>query len=491
MNQVKYGLIALITIFSSVLLLERSPSYAQSTIDFLVQEVCADNSTNVAVYADPYSCPAGTTARKLALGEPLPYHKIDASSAQPQISDSFPTADRNGITTEIQTYYYPGGGNGQPLDSDWTSGNVYLAPYGGYNIIGTDGSNIFFRGTWDGGSGWAPWWTSSCAAAGWVLFPKTTISGFGYGTASSGTEDAPNCTGGTNTSNVEFNVGTITFDNGHAIQAVYDFHWSDNNFNASTTAEANYFTQIYGVTRWEAWSQTPGVSDAMANCPHAASYTATLHGSTYYMKNCRDWAQIAAQPATPWNPAGTADYDSTVLTWPIDPLYNSTNILLNTHFQPTPVGMNPSSCDISNWNRSYTSPVLNWGWDTSAVAPMHGTTANPNYNCALQFSVPSAPNGDVVYQQQSIGAAAGTFTYGTTLWSPGTTGQVYVAIIGRDGSGNVTDNTGFYANTGNQPRTFGGSFSINSSTRTIFLAMYPQTAGVGFDFSGAWIAKAP
>jgi hypothetical protein len=114
------------------------------------------------------------------------------------------------------------------------------------------------------------------------------------------------------------------------------------------------------------------------------------------------------------------------------------------------------------------------------------------YDCALQFSVPGTPNGNVVYQQRSISAGqSGIYNYGVTLWSPDNTGSVYVQVIGRDSSGNLTDNSGFWASVIGNTRTFGGSFSINSRTTTLFFALYPGNANVGFDFSGAWIAKAP
>lgn len=67
--------------------LQAKPAFADTIQDYLIQQVCVDaNDTPTA--ADPITCPG--TARKLRIGEHLPYHKWDmpTQSSLAQISDS-------------------------------------------------------------------------------------------------------------------------------------------------------------------------------------------------------------------------------------------------------------------------------------------------------------------------------------------------------------------------------------------------------------------
>lgn len=128
---------------ASVLWADAQPAQAQVPTDYLVQMVCVDGS-NTPIFADPVSCPS--SRRKLQVGEPLPYHKIDTGDYQ--ISDSFPITDVNGVTEAVQTYFFTQDFYIDPLFSN----RVRYTMNGGYNIIGSDNNHVYFRGTGDSGT---------------------------------------------------------------------------------------------------------------------------------------------------------------------------------------------------------------------------------------------------------------------------------------------------------------------------------------------------
>lgn len=472
----------LVISISMAILINSSPARSASTVDYLIQMVCV-NSSNQPIYGDPYTC---TNKRKLAIGESLPYHKIDYQ--QLQISDSFPINDLNNRTKGVQTYFFI-----SELNTDSLFPNqVHLNPMpnngtsGGYNIIGASSNYTFFSGTSDYGGYWQPWWTANCQTGGWLMLPVATMP-ISYGGTNSPTINYPNCSGSTSTSSstLEWNSETpYTYATGKSIPTAYGFHYGP----GYDSLEVNYFTEIYGVTRWEAWASSSSASgpspDAQAACPNS-SYTAFLHNKTMYMIACRDWTTII-QPAAPWNPIGTSASDPLVQTWAVDPLYTSTNILKNTHIGGT--SRNPADCALSPWQRLYTSPsVLNWAF-VNAGQPFTGPTL---FTCILAFSIPQSPNGEAVYQEQNISATSGIYSYGTTLWTAGGTGTVDVGVIQRDSAGNAVASNYFTANVTTLPHTFASTMQMNPSTRKVIFTMYPKSVNIDFRFTGAFVARKP
>jgi hypothetical protein len=375
-----------------------TPALAVNTTDYLIQMVCANNSTNVAQNGDPVSCPSGTTARKLMVGEALPYHKVDLGGYQ--YSDSFPINDANGVSLGVQTYVF--------TDEIPTFGDKFNAAHGGYNIIGADSNYVFFRGTFDPSGGWQPWWTSSCAAKGWLLFPNTTAP-LSYGGTASPTTNQPDCvTSTTNTvaATVEWDSDSVTYAAGQTLDSLIVFAYAP----SYGAIEVNYFTKEYGVTRWEAWKLGTGTTPAgtQAQCPNW-TYSISLHGNNYYMYDCRDWSTLV-QLGSPWQPTAV---NSTTheATWPVDPLYTSVNLLKNTHIGGAYAANGGTSCATTSWNRTSTTN-LSWAWDTTSGTPFY----TPAGNCLLGFS--SSTAGQSIYQTVSAGSGSSSFSYGTMLWSP-------------------------------------------------------------------------
>lgn len=477
-----------IAIFGILLTFLVTPSsYAQVPTDYLVQKICLNASGGV-TSNDPVGCAHAT--RKLQIGEALPYHKTDFLGLQ--ISDSYPIADRNGISKAVQTYFFTANLNTDPRFPNMP----HFYPYaGGYNIVGADASYIYFRGTFDQSGGWQPWWTSNCQAKGWLQFPNSS-GALSYGSAASPTQYYPSCPGAINTaaSTVEWNRYNFTYATGKTLDSLAGYHFAP----GYGALEINYYTQQYGVTRWEAWipgtNQTPqGIKN---QCPNVA-YNAVFHGTQFYMADCRDWSKISPL-TTFWDPDGASPSDPYNLIWQVDPLYNSQNLLKNTWIGGPYTNYGSPQCSTVNWNRINTPAVVNWVWDpTPPSTPSTSAPFTTHGNCALRFSTPAAFGGQAIYQQVNIAAGGnGTHTFGAMLWAPyWHTGQtkplITLAVIQRDSSGGLLDSVQFNAHQTNLPAYFAATFQMNPATTSLTFTIYPKTPNTEFEITGAWAAKMP
>src|SRR6516225_12082071 len=99
-------------------------------MNWLVKSVCVNASGNL-LTADPYGgCPAGSTIRKLKVGEPLPYHNLHNIN-QLQQHDTIPMPDPStGGTMVVMPFDFP--------------------PFNIYNLYeGSDGYDIYrVQGNW-------------------------------------------------------------------------------------------------------------------------------------------------------------------------------------------------------------------------------------------------------------------------------------------------------------------------------------------------------
>ena len=473
---------ALTLIAASAIVLPSAAS-AQNPEDFLVQMVCV-NSSNVPIFGDPVSCP--TSRRKLQIGEPLPYHKMDMGSdgIYYQISDSFPISSTDGVSRAVQTYFFQHTLGRDPLFPDMV---FQYQPEGGYNILGADSDWVFYRGTSDPSRYWSPWWNASCQSKGWRVFPNNS-SAFSYGNNTHGLATAPNCSGSIATgnahlawtlySNATFIVDPSDPSKNKTLDTLAGYHFALDSSGNPSDLEISFFTKEYGATRWEAWSQI-GPADPVltTRCP-GWPYTASFFGSTYYMKDCRNWVTLIQPAGGTWDPDGRAAMDSNVLTWVVDPLYTGTNYLVNTH-------MGGSPCSDASWNTINTPAPFTLGW-------LSGTPWSTAPNCVRTFKVSTTP-ANAYYQKVSALPASGTpYRFGLTLWGPNLgsgTSSVNVMIIQRDSDGVVVGQNTLKANVASVPRAFESTFEREPTANVVFFALYPQQANVEYAMTGAYITQ--
>jgi hypothetical protein len=465
-----------------LLVIKVEQTRAETPLDYMTQEVC-DNGSGGHTTADPVTCPA--MARKLNIGESLPYHKWDTSTGQ--ISDSYPIAELSGRLRVVQTEFFDSQSAFIPPNFDASDPATGVS---GYDLVLADGSYVSAGGTYDPGAGWQPIWeNSSCSLSdSWVYAPKTATVPFSYGdTTTSLNNTSPQCPPNANfgSSYTGWNYySSLAYESGKHLNTIKTWHFGGSSINAPSIEEF-FFTKEYGRTRWEAWSsQVSGPNAAaVARCPTGTnSGVATFGATTYYLTDCHDWSTVIASATGDWSPA---------TYWYIDPLYNSTNLLKNTHMQCT------NSANVSGQcNSTYTCQTivpwgrigdLNWGYDQNVQAP------NASSNCALLFSIPDGPSGQGVYQDVTVLPAGYTnYTFGTALWSPaGANLAATVTVFEVNSAGGIVAQHNVTAAVTGRRQYFQGSFALSASTQWLRFQIYPSTTNVNYEFTESWVAPAP
>jgi hypothetical protein len=325
------GLLALLLVAGT------TPALAHSSDpwDWLIQHVCADTADRP-VPADPYDgCPSGTHERRLKLGDPLPYlrhtppnkdHPLGA-----QRTDSYPLIDvHTGQTISANDFDYdffepfgrfkPGGGDG--YDVYWVSNgfvsvgstrdrNGYSTtffgpecrPYGGQilfpvsflkNLVsGVEGSGLLHvHGDYWEQRGES--WPGSCdgsmrlsqnSSFRWSFEPAHRFGGIR----------------GSKIKTMDAVVTTLGFP--ERLTPLRRFH-----------IERFYFTDMYGITRFEAW-WPKGAKDPNPAC--ADNPEMNYHGIDFVATACTDIS--ATEILDPPRPR---------FSWP----YPQLNLLSNWHF---------------------------------------------------------------------------------------------------------------------------------------------------------------
>ncbi len=326
-------------IASLVLLPSAAPAKALSMDpwDWIIQHVCADASDRP-IGTDPYDgCPAETHERRLKLGDPMPYLRHDqpapGHSNGFQRHDSYPLADR----------HFGGVVSANDMDFD------YHEPYGvmhpgdgdGYDVYQVEGRYVTGSGTRDAAGYRQTFFGIDCKPwNGWVFFPVSFLGELRPAASGSGVfpihgdyyeqdgESYPGHCG----PETRFGSGTLTtwsFEPGDTfggmngarmkrIDAIVSTHGFPLHAppGARFGLERFYFTDLYGLTRWEAWKPAADVPNPSTTCrgPTEMLY----RGVAFRLKQCRDWSAVEVfdHPKPRW-------------PWP----YPEANVLSDCHFE--------------------------------------------------------------------------------------------------------------------------------------------------------------
>jgi hypothetical protein len=292
---------------------------SETARDWLIKQVCVD-AADAALSVDPYpACPAGTSARKLRFGEALPYHNIDQPGVQQ--NDALPGRDRAGREIYFHTFDY--------------------APFGVFNLYdGSDGFDTYVvRDGWvsspdtrDGGGFGTVFFGGRCSlGSGWVYFPEKGFLSGGevhqpiavrYWEQSS--ENFPgSCPAGYSTDTLTtwkftpaFPFGGLGGVLGKPMDAMVSHHGfrDDEAFLANGHMEVFYFTEQYGLTRWEVWTPIAQGGAPSSDCAGTGPFD--YRGVRFIVRYCHDWSKVV--PAVPPQP----------VVWPL-PL---SNLLAHFHF---------------------------------------------------------------------------------------------------------------------------------------------------------------
>ena len=305
--------------------------------DWILQHVCADASDRP-VPADPYDgCPNGTHERPLKLGDPMPYLRHDQPApGHPdgfQRHDSYPLVDRHfgGVVSasDFDFDYHEPYGAMHPGDGD------------GYDVYRVSDGYVSGSGTRDAGGYRQTFFGPGCRPYnGWVFFPVVFLHGLSPGASGRGVfpihgdyyeqngEPYPGRCG----PDTHLNTGTLTtwsFEAGFvfggvngALEKRIDTIVSTHGFPVSASPHAHiglerfYFTDLYGLTRWEVWklaADSPKAPAGTCRGPTEMDY----RGVAFKLAQCRDWSAIDVFGRP--NPR---------LPWP----YPEANLLMDQHF---------------------------------------------------------------------------------------------------------------------------------------------------------------
>jgi len=490
----------------------RQSSAAGSTpMDYLVQMVC-DDGAGGHTSADPVTCP--TTARKLRIGEALPYHKYDGPpSTGSQISDSFPVGDIHGRTRTVHTFFFTTYSHTPVFDG--AAARVDYGSYDaaaqtgmtGYDMGMADGTYVSFMGTYDGGRGWQPFWAnSSCGQADtWIVAPKSNVVPFGQGNASTsiqiGNPQCPTVSNFGTSLTVWNNYASVGYEGGAVLDTIKTWHFSDNSVN-SNAIEVFYFTQEYGKTRWEAWvnsTQAPSPSlGALAKCPNnVGTGYVTFGATTYTLQDCHDWSFIVPVSGSDWDPA---------VNWHVDPVFNSVNLLQNTHLQCTsggsaadctPGGGTGSCTTLAPWNTLGAVTIgvdeVLMGRDAPVSPPTLGTPRR-TANCAITAYNAAAGTSSIYQDVVSIPPGHTNYTFGAALWRPYASNvaaaqTAYVTVFEVNAGGVVAIHQ-IPVSVDRKRQIAKSTFALNPATTWLRFEIYFDTPGLYYEFSDAWIAPA-
>lgn len=477
-----------------VLLMPAAPASADAW-DWLIQKVCVDSSDQPQPVDPYYGCPSGMRLRALRPGDNLPYHKYDSGYGNIQRHDSYPVARHDGTVFVLNPFAFGNSATDPALETFKPGGD-------GYDIFEVRDGWASGGQTKDGGGFSTTFFGSGCLPYnGWIFFPSdVTASSIGSAApAISGRyweqngENWPGaCPSGYANDHVDWypasgwafgNAGS-TIKTMDAMIVVHGYN-SSSQFLSNGHLEVFYFTQQYGVTRWEVWkpaAQTPTQTTSVCN----GAKTYNRYGIDFVVTDCRDWSNVTLL-STPAPPA----------VWPVPDL----NLLSNFHF-----GNGVDSW--GRWGNSAEGNIINWSLLNSTLAldsKYSQTGAGVRYlaiNCAG-----TCTNRQIIYQDVPISARtpSGHYTVAVTARTEGGQGTLELALSQIDGSGNyITHDThsasvlsSYPAWTADPSVMLHSGFlsatvkvQISPSAAYLRFALMPQTANT-FDILEAWLMHTP
>jgi hypothetical protein len=319
--------------------------HSADPMDWLVQHACV-GAGDRPLPVDPYDgCPAGASERRLRRSDPMPYRRHDQPGANGDHPDGYQRHDAYPIL-DVRT-----GAIVAANDFDFD----YSEPYGAAHPGDGDGFDAYRvadgyatgGGTRDGGGYSQTFFGPDCRPyGGWIFFPVGFLRSLRPGAAGRGVfplrgeyweqngEPWPGrCEPDRGFSRDtlttwSFAPGTVFGGRNGAREKRIDAIVSTHGLPARPAAGGRYhlerffFTDLYGLTRWEAWAPSADQPKASGNC--GGDERMTYEGFSFTRADCRDWSVVdVLAPPAPRAP------------WP----YPESNLLRNWHFDES--GLKP------------------------------------------------------------------------------------------------------------------------------------------------------
>jgi len=306
-------------------LAEAARIHSTDPMDWLIQHVCA-NAADQPIAVDPYGgCPAGSHERRLRLADPLPYFRHDQPGPNGDHPNGYQRHDSRPIV-DVHTHTVVVAND---MDFDYT------APYGPMHPGDGDGDDLYrvvdgyatAGGTRDGGGFSQTFFGPDCRPyGGWILFPASFLRSLRPGASGRGIfpirgrywEQNGEAWPGRCEPDRGFSRNTLTTwkfvpdypFGGHngapikTIDAIVSTHGLPLHPGPSPHyhLERFYFTDLYGLTRWEAWVPSAEHVKPADTCGGAIEMT--YEGTSFTLAGCRDWSVVTLnnppKPHFPW-----------------------------------------------------------------------------------------------------------------------------------------------------------------------------------------------
>lgn len=471
------NLIAAASLLAPPLMVDSAHAREHSTDpwDWIIQHICADASDQP-VAADPYDgCPDGTRERRLKLGDPMPYFRHDPPApGHPlgvQRHDSYPLVDR----------HYGGTVSANDMDFDYHEpyGRMHPGDGDGYDVYRVADGYVSGSGTRDASGYRQTFFGPGCKPYnGWLFFPVSFLHELRSGASGSRAfpihgdyyeqngEPYPGHCGPASRFGAPLNLWS--FEPGFvfggvdgapekridAIVATHGFPTSPGP-HPHISLERFYFTDLYGLTRWEAWKLADDLPNATARCRGPTEMV--YQGVAFRMKHCRDWSVV-----------DVFDHPRPRLPWP----YPEANVLVDPHFD---------ELGVPAWRvaaaTSETGAILNRS-QFQSPAPLD-TRLSQNeegvHFLRIGCGAPQCSPGQALFQDVPIGRVEDgeRVDYGFSGVVDGTEGGVmHVELSQRDSAGRELWSTSFDADV---PREASGVKPQESIYRasSVFLTTSP------------------
>jgi hypothetical protein len=461
--------------------------HSTDPMDWIIQHACADASNRV-VAADPYyQCPAGTKERRLHVGDPLPYLRHD----QPR--PNRPHGVQRHDAYPIRDYRY--GGTVSANDFDFGEPYGVMEPGDGYDLYRVVDGWVSVGDTRDGTSfSWSFFGAACKPYNGWVFFPTSFLTSLarnasgeamipivGSAWEHNGEPWPGHCAPGRQGLSARtvttweyqpsFVFGGMNGAPNKTIDAIISTHGfvAGAGPNARFHLERFYFTDLYGITRWETWAPEARGKPARGDCNGAT--TMTYRGVDFTRTACRDWS--VTEVNNPPKPR---------FAWP----YPEANVLKNYHFDHD---------DLEPWRQSNGPGTgqLSWSQRRSATPVDMGHSLNrPGVRYLAIDCVESSCNpAAAIYQDVPVAdlPRSGAYDYGFSgVVQDPSGGRVKVTLSERDAAGRELWTTSFDAKVSSAFRGFTPSESVYKSSSTFLvtspvLAIKPNAAVLRFAFS--------
>jgi hypothetical protein len=418
--------------------------HSTDPMDWLIQHICADKADKP-VPADPYDgCPAGTSERRLKLGEPLPYYRHDEPDEKHnrplglQRRDNYPLIDR----------HYGGVFAANDFDFDIFGPYRVFRPGDGFDVYRVVNGYVTGGGTRDGGGYSSSFFGADCKPfGGWGLFPVSFLKSLRPGAEGRGVfpirgvywEQRGEAWPGKCEPDKGFSRNTLTtwsFEANHVFGGLYGTRQIKLDTIISThglptpldpqrhhlALERFYFTDMYGTTRWETWVSSEDKPTPANNC--SGPTTMTYEGREFTLAACRDSSQVEIydppQPRAPWP-------------------YPETNLLADWHF---------TNEELSPWRiegGALTARLMN---SRSELDMLHAPTGGGVRYLQIDCAEAASDCGGSVYQDLALKGLPATeaFDYGFSgVVSGEGEGSVEVSLSQRDAEGRSLWETHFTA----------------------------------------------